>query len=182
MYISSPILRRNRQQATAFEYVTRRLTVKVNKRTVHISHSFRERLKKRRRGRRRRSLYLALHVLGLFGGHICGRLKVQHGLALLFLILLLVLHLQEATQVKQHVSNRGPTKLHSQALVFGILEMYCISQQAGGFTYPKKSVLSSVSLGLLQSLQSLFFFLNFRHFVLHQTFLACETFQKRIIS
>lgn len=41
-----------------------------------------------------KSVYLALHVLGLFSSHICGSLKVQHGLSLLPLILLLVLHLE----------------------------------------------------------------------------------------
>lgn len=41
----------------------------------------------------RRLIYLTLHVLSLLSSHICGRLKVQHGFALLLLILLLVFHL-----------------------------------------------------------------------------------------
>lgn len=41
----------------------------------------------------RQGIYLALHVLSLLSSDICGCLKVQHGLALLPLILLLVFHL-----------------------------------------------------------------------------------------
>ena len=44
--------------------------------------------------------HLALHVLGLLGCHVRGRLKVQHGLSSLFLILLLVLHLEMATRTQ----------------------------------------------------------------------------------
>lgn len=48
----------------------------------------------------RQGVYLALHVLGLFSGHICGCLEVQHGLALLLLILLLVSHLEQPPQIQ----------------------------------------------------------------------------------
>ena len=40
-------------------------------------------------------------MLRLLGAHICGSLKVQHGLALLLLILRLVLHLQRGTDAGQ---------------------------------------------------------------------------------